>query len=190
MNEVIRNIKTRRSIRKYKSAQVEQEKLDAILEAATYAPSGHNEQHWHFLVIQNRELINNLDLWVKTSMVESGIPRVVKKGEDPNYNVFFHAPTVVIVSGNESDYDPRSHLVPFADCCAAIQNMLLAAHSLDIGSCWIGFARYLFQHPDRLKDLHIPEGFKPYYAVCLGYPDPVLSPKCPERKKDVVNYLR
>jgi nitroreductase len=190
MNELIRNIRTRRSIRKYKSVQVEQEKLDAILEAATYAPSGHNEQPWHFLVIQNREFIEDVDLRVRKAMAECGIARVEKLGKNVDYRVFFGSPTIVIVSGNENNHDPEGHLEPFADCCAAIQNMLLAAHSLGVGSCWVGFVRYLFRHPERLKDLHIPKGFKPYYAVSLGYPDPAFVPKCPERKKDVVDYLR
>ena len=190
MNEVLRNIKTRRSIRRFRPRQVEDEMLNAILEAATYAPSGHNQQPWHFLVIQDNDIIEDLDLRIRKSMAESGISRMVKLGEDPKYLVFFHAPIVVIVSGYEIDNDPEGHLVPFADCCAAIQNMILAAHSLGVGSCWIGLARYLFRHPERMKDIPIPEGFKPYYAVCLGYPDPELITSCPKRKDGVVDYLR
>ncbi len=190
MNEVIRNIKTRRSIRKYQSVQVEQEKLNAILDAAIHAPSGHNQQSWHFLVVRDNGIIEDLDLRIRKSMAESGISRMVTLGEDPKYRVFFDAPIIVIVSGNEINYDPEGHLIPFADCCAAIQDMLLAAHSLGVGSCWIGLARYLFRDPERMKDIPIPEGFKPYYAVCLGYPDPAFRTNCPKRKDGVVHYLR
>ena len=190
MNEVIRSIQNRRSIRKYQPRQVEKDKLDIILEAAKYAPSGHNEQPWHFLVIRNRTVIDDLEVRVREAMAECGIARVEKLGRSSEYRVFFDAPTVVIVSGDENNHDPQNHLVPFADCCAAIENMLLAAHSLDIGSCWVGFVWYLFRYPERMKDIPIPAGFRPYYAVCLGYADPAFVHECHERKTGVVDYLK
>ena len=65
----------------------------------------------------------------------------------------------------------KAALAPLVDCCAAIENLLLAAESLDIGTCWIGLVRYYFAQKDELPRLKIPAGYEPCYAVALGYKD-------------------
>lgn len=186
MNKIIQAIKERRSIRKYKKEQIDDNELLAILEAATFAPSGHNDQPWHFLIIQNRRIIDDLSRRTRAIMSTKDDERIAEIGRNPDYHLFFHAPTVIIVSGKEDGMVSDSHLVPFADCCAAIENMLLAAHSLNVASCWIGFIRYLFQKEDICGELPIPSGYKPYYAVALGYSDMSSAPKAAPRKPQVV----
>ena len=169
MNPIIDAIKCRRSIRQYQLRQIEDEKLEKILDAAIYAPSGHNLQRWNFLVIQDKEKIDELDQRIKKCMLESKIPRAVELGNNPKYKILHNAPTIVIVSGDEVTSNPNGNFGPIAECSAAIQNMLLAAFSLGIASCWIGFAQYLFAHPEKMLDIPIPIGYKQYYCVCLGY---------------------
>lgn len=177
-------IKRRRSIRKYLPDQIKDEELNAILEAALFAPSGHNEQPWHFLVIRNKELIDRMSEKAKEAMACSNIDWIAKIGQNPRRHIFHNAPTVVVISGRKGSY---SALV---DCSAATQNMLLAAESLGIGSCWIGLANFFFQQEEEMKKLPIPEGYEPFYAVTLGYKDPSHRPVAPERRRDVFAYIR
>ncbi|MGB9936634.1 MAG: nitroreductase family protein [Methanobacterium sp.] len=183
MNKVVENIKNRRSIRRYKNEQIKDEELDLILESAIYAPTGHNDQPWYFTVIQNKELINEMSEECKRIMSDLPIEWIAKMGKAEHLHIFYNAPTVVVVSGKE---DATS---PIHDCSAAIQNMMLAAESMDIGSCWIGLARFFFKNEENIKKLGIPEGYRPYHGVCLGYKES-LSNKAPERNRNVVNYIK
>ncbi|MBI5679728.1 MAG: nitroreductase family protein [Methanobacterium sp.] len=199
MNKVLENIKSRRSIRKYLPEQIKDEELEIILESAIYAPTGHNDQPWHFTVIQNKEFIDKINVESKKVMAEIPVEWISKMGKAEHLHILYNAPTVVVVSGKEDA------TTPFADCCAAIQNMLLAAESIDIGSCWIGLARFFFENPENVENLGIPEGYKPYYAVTLGYKAVEISNfdaskseisngstnnRAPERNKNVVNYIK
>ena len=183
MNEVLETIKSRRSIRKYLPEQINNEELDIILESAIYAPTGHNDQPWHFTVIQNKELIDEMSAVSKKLMEESSVDWMVKMGKSEHLHLFYNAPTVIVVSGK------KGTVSPFADCCAAIQNMLIAAESLDIGSCWIGLVKFFFENPENVKKLNLPENYEPYYAVCLGYKGSSNN-VAPERNKNVVNYIK
>ena len=198
MNEVIETIQSRRSIRKYLNEQIKDEELDIILKSAIYAPTGGNDQPWHFTVIQNREFIDYMNTEAKKLILQNKeladhiaaeakkLPesdRITKIGRSTNFNIFYNAPTVIVVSGK------KDTVSPFADCCAAIQNMLIAAESLNIGSCWIGLARFFFESEKNVEKLNLPEGYDPYYAVCLGYRGSSNN-KAPERNENVVNYIK
>lgn len=199
MNKVLETIKSRRSIRKYHSEQIKDEELDMILESARYAPSGHNDQPWYFTVIQNKELIDEMSVESKKLMAESTVDWMVNMGRAEHLHLFYNAPTVIVVSGK------KGTVSPFADCCAAIQNMLIAAESLDIGSCWIGLVKFFFENPENVAKFNLPEDYEPYYAVCLGYKAVEISNFdaskseisngsknniAPERNKNVVNYIK
>lgn len=183
MNAVIENIKKRRSIRRYLPEQIKETELNEIIEAGTYAPSAHNEQSWHFTVVQNKELIDFISVKTKESMAESEVEWIVKMSKNEKLHIFYNAPTVIIVSGKEEAFSS------IVDCSAATQNMILAAESLDIGSCWNGLIKYFFKYKDEMSKLNIPEGYTPFYAVSFGYKQ--VSPTRPiERKKNVVNYIK
>lgn len=185
MNETIRTIKERRSIRKFKAEQLDQEKLDAIVEAGLYAPSAHNLQSWHFTVIQDKALLNELNVVTKEKAKSYPNASIQKMANNENLDIFYGAPTAIIISGEESAMMPKE------DCSAATQNILLAAQSLDIGSCWNGFLTFLFNSDEAeayKKRLKIPEGYTPYYAVALGYKD-ANPTKAPKRRLNTVHYL-
>lgn len=184
MNEVLKVIKNRRSIRSYLSTQIKQEDLDLIIEAGIYAPSGHNDQPWHFTVIQNKEIIKYISDKSKELMAKSQVDWVKNIGLNPKINLAYNAPTLIIVSGNKSALSPK------VDCSAAIQNMLLAAESLNIGSVWIGLITFFLKLEDEVKKLGIPEGYEPYYGVALGYDAVTKERIAPKRKLNVVNYIR
>jgi nitroreductase len=108
-------------------------------------------------------------------------------GTDETFNCLYGAPTLVIVSGNE-----QSPIHLDADCAAATQNLLLAAESIGLGSCWIFFvllAFYSSQGPEFRKELKIPERYKPYYSAVFGYKKDTIV-YVPDRKPDLITYIR
>lgn len=185
-NDVLQILKSRRSNRSFLPEQLTEAELQAILEAGIYAPSATNGQPWHFTVIQRKDLIDWLSNKFKELVKKSDNDYLKKVGDDVNFHVFYNAPTVILLSGDESKQSAS------VDCAAAVQNMLIEAESLNIGSCWVGFIAYLLNSPGSeayLKELGIPDGFKQIHSVALGYKK-LESGAAPQRKQDVVNYIR
>lgn len=189
MNAIIEAIKGRRSIRKYLPNQIKDEEINLILEAAGYAPSGHNEQPWHFTVLQHKELIDSISAKTKAQMAKSSTDWICKMGQSERYNPFYNAPTIVIISGKENLNEDISYC-PLADCSAAIENMLLAAHSIGVASCWIGFLSFIFDLQEEIAKLQLPDGYKPLFAVTLGYSAITKEINALDRKSDVISFIR
>jgi len=166
MNEVINAILTHRSGRAFQDRQIKKEDLDAVLKCAAYAPSAMNTQNWHFTAIRDSAFIEKVNGWIVSETKESGNPQLEGILERSNGKVFRNAPCVVIVSTEIGD---RFGIV---NASAATQNMLLAAHSLGIGSCWIGTVGILglSKRADYYAgELKIPKGYAPYFGITLGY---------------------
>lgn len=184
MNDVLKVIKNRRSVRSYLPEQIKQEDLNLIIEAGIYAPSAHNDQPWHFTVIQNKEKIRYISDKSKELMARSETEWMRNMGLNSKINIVYNAPTLIIVSGNKNALSPK------VDCSAAIQNMLIAAESLNIGSVWLGLVTFFFKLEDEVKKLGVPEGYEPYYGVALGYKASEKELIAPKRNLDVVNYIK
>ncbi len=184
MNSVLDTIRKRRSTRKYRSEQLRQEDLDQIMEAAIQAPSGHNDQAWHFTVVQNADLIREMTEATRKHMMSAEPEWIRKMGERPDFDVFYGAPTVVVVSGRLDGVSWQ------ADCAAAIQNMLLAAESLQVGSVWLGLPRFGMHEKAVVERLAIPEGHQYYYTVALGYKADERERPGPARREGVIRYIR
>lgn len=184
-NETLRIIKQRRSIRSYKDEQIKDEELQAVLEAGQYAPNA-GDQAWHFTVVQNRELLERLNLAAKEGAKQTGLEHLEQLGNNENFHCLYRAPTLIIISGSEQVPIPLD-----ADCAAATQNLLLAAESIGLGSCWIYFVLLAFNSPQgfELRKKLIPYGYKPFYACVLGYKQDAAV-KAPDRKPNVISYIR
>jgi len=154
--ELLDAINRRRSIRKYLDRPVEFEKLTTIIDAARKAPSAGNLQNWAFIMVTERSLIKQISeycveqYWVQT------------------------APVLIIVCAlpekHEMYYGLRGkRLYNIQDCAAAIENLLLAATDLGLGSCWIG----AFEEDKIRSALVIPPDVRPQAIVTLGYSDEV-----------------
>ncbi len=128
MNETIEVIKRRRSIRKFKPKQIPDEYLQEILECAILAPNARNQQKWHFTVIQNKETLDKMANIMEEGMLKSGIDFLAQRAKDPNFNPFWNAPTVILITADKT--------ARFAeiDCALAAENILIAAESLGLGS--------------------------------------------------------
>ena len=181
MKDIFEVINSRRSVRSYKKEQLTNEEIEKILNAGIMAPTAMGEQPWHFTVVQNEKILKEINLVALENMAKSDnefLQSIAKNGA----NILHNAPTVIVVSGRENnDYIQ-------ADCSAAIENMLLAAEGLDIGSCWIALFLAYFTDNESKRKLEIPEGYTPVYGVTLGY-KLEINPGNPNRNKNVVNWL-
>ncbi|MEM5834969.1 MAG: nitroreductase family protein [Candidatus Aenigmatarchaeota archaeon] len=153
--ETLECIKTRRSVRKFKKKEIEKEKLMKILEAAIYAPSSGNLQNWEFIIVRDEE---NKKLIAKAAL---------------NQNFIADASIIIIACSNDDKvifYGKRGKdLYAIENVSAAIQNILLAANDLGIGSCWVG----AFDEKEIKKILKIPENVRPIAIIPLGYPEKI-----------------
>lgn len=185
-NEVLNTIKNRRSIRSFTKEQIKEAELELILEAGRYAPSAGNQQLWHFTVIQNQEILAAISVSAKEVVAKIEHEHLQKMANNAKFHVFYEAPTVILISGKEDG------MVIEADCAAVTQNMLLAAESIGVGSCWIDFALFAFEGPKGVEyqqQLGVPAGYKPFHTVALGYKK-VETLTAPVRNAEVVNYIR
>jgi nitroreductase len=184
-NEVLKVIKSRRSVRFYKQEQISQAELDLIIEAGVYAPTASNNQPWHFTIIQSKEMLQYINKKSKDLMSKSGIEAAEKAASNPNFEPTYNAPTLIIVSCRK---DATSNFGS-EDCAAATQNMLIAAESMNIGSVWLGIVGLLFRQKEEAIKLGIPEGYQPSYGVALGYKGKETEQIALKRNMDVVNYI-
>ena len=185
-NETLKIIKQRRSIRNYKAEQIKDEELQAVLEAGLYAPNA-GGQAWHFTVVQNKALLERLNLAAKEAAKQMDLEHLRALGNNEQFNCLYGAPTLILVSGNEQAPMPLD-----ADCAAATENMLIAAESIGLGSCWIFFvllAFYSAEGSELRKELRIPEGSKIYNSAVFGYKDGAVV-KAAERKADLITYIK
>ena len=166
MNEVLKTIQSRRSVRAYTEQQVSVEDLNRILEAATYAPNGMNFQTWHFTAIQDAAVLAELNEKIKGAFAKSDDVHLQERGRSEAYCCYYHAPTLVIVSN-----DPSRWWAPM-DCGCAMQNIFLAAKSLGIGSCWINQPGQMCDDAEVrafLTKIGVPENHRVYGCAALGY---------------------
>lgn len=177
-NSMIDCILSRRSIRAYKPEQVKEEELQAILNCGINAPSARNLQPWQVRVIQDKQVIDQLNRDVIDDMIAQNPDAKDRWGEDAN--IFYNAPTVIFIAYDTTNYWGMS------DCGMLMQNMLLAAESMDLGTCVIGCCREYLQSEkavDFVKTLNLPENYQVYVSVALGYKDqrPEAKPRDAEK---------
>lgn len=162
MNEVIKNIKSRRSCRAYDEKQISTEDLNEILECALCGPSGMNTQGCYYTAIQNKEVLQELNEAVKNVFKEIGDSR----GENENYNFYYNAPTLIIVTAK------KDYKYSFTDGSAGLENIFLAATSLGLGSCWINQLKDTCDYKvvrSILNRYHIPADFEVIGCAAIGY---------------------
>ena len=180
MNEVLQNIKARRSVRAYTDRQVSAQDLDLILEAAAYAPNGMHYETWHFTAIQDTAILTELNEVIKGAFAKSDEPRLRERGQSETYCCYYHAPTLVIVSNEPTQWWASM------DCACALENIFLAARSLGIGSCWINQLGQTCDDPEvraLLTRLGVPQNYKVYGCAALGY-EPANTPQKEKRIKE------
>lgn len=166
-NALLDLIKTRRSCRHYKAEQISDEELNAVLEAGTYAPTGHGKQDPVIVAVQNPELKARL---AKMNAEVMGV----------DSNPYYDAPTYLLVFASEDNANA------FQDGSCVLENMMLAAHALGLATCWINREYQMFQTEEGkniMKEIGLKEGLIGIGALLLGYPSREPKPAA-ERKAD------
>lgn len=182
MNEVLKTIKERRAIRSYKDQPVPKEIIEVLIDAANNAPSAMNSQPWRFVVVTNKEFHNKL---VETAVPNSlQIIEMVKETNAARYEiikkrykelkdpVYYSAPVIIFVIGIGMYADMSTPL--------ACQNIMLAAKSLGLGSCWVQFGSLVLDNEEIKNKLQIKNEEKIFGPIIVGYPKEI--PQSPVKK--------
>lgn len=172
-NEVLECIRTRRSIRRYKNEQITDEDLNTVLEAGTWAPTSKGQQQPFIVAVQKPELIDKL---VKMNAEIMGVTS----------NPYYDAPTIILV------FAPIDYGKGLQDGSCILENMMLAAHSIGLGSCWINREIEMFETEEGkeiMKEMNLPAGLMGIGALSVGYPASFpLTVKA--RKKDYCRIIK
>ena len=170
MNETLHTLRERRSVRSFLSDPIPENILDAILEAGTWAATGLNKQSPVMVVVRDRETIDYMERLNAAVMGQ------------PDGHPFYGAPLVVVVLADGDNYNW------LRDGSMVMGNLMNAAHSLGVGSCWINRAQEVFDTPegkDLLRKWGLSENYRGVANCILGWPNgPLPAPK--PRKADYI----
>ncbi len=174
-------IKKRRSLRRYEPRPVAPNLLQMVLEAGRWGPSAHNRQPWRFVVIESFETKERLALdmgaRLRRDLERDGVPEaVILKDIGRSYERITCAPVIIVVCVSMIDMDTYSdairqhneHVMASQSVAMAAQNMLLMAHSLGLGACWM--CAPLFCQDVVQDSLTLPEDYEPEGLITMGYP--------------------
>jgi nitroreductase len=162
-------IKARKSIRSYKDKALPKDVINAILEAAQHAPTARNLQELEYKVITSKSLIDNISEGIAAITQKAGMPLKSPPGVKPNF--FYGAPVLIVVAA------PKDNNWAFVDAGLAVQNLMLYAASIDLGTCFIGMTRFIEKDKNILKTLHIADNMIIAAGVICGYPAENPEPK-------------
>lgn len=202
--QVFEVIKNRKSIRKYKPDPIPRDTIERLIEAARWAPSGENAQPWRFVIIEEKETINAIGKIAGTAdrrqfsaeFAAGETQKRLQKIKDPKKrqkvmekltgghvsSFLQNAPLVIMVCGRKDVWD-----LPY-DCSAAIENILIMAHAVGLGTCWVESPVMDVRDEEKIKAmLQIPKGFKVLTAISVGYPDETPKPR-PRLPRDELVY--
>jgi len=168
--ETIKTISRRRtSCRDFNDGTLSKEKITGLINDAVWVASGSNNQPWRFVVITDKEKMKAYSVAAKKMWLEElenspHIQQYENAIRNPDYNIFYNAPALVIIYGNSSSY---WHVY---DCSMVAQNIHLLAEEQGLGCCWIGFAHNIFADPAIKGELGVPEEYQLVAPLILGHP--------------------
>lgn len=166
--DLLKAIKTRRSIRRYKPTKVPDDLINSIIDAARHAPSAHDIQPWEFVIVKDKRVKERL---AKTHTWSSFIK---------------DAPVCIVVLGNE-EMSPSFFII---DASCATENLLLAAHGIGLGACWVAVYDQTNQNSERhVRDaLNVPPHLRVIAMVPIGYPDEKAEPRNLRELNKIVHF--
>jgi len=182
MNETLKTIHERRSIRSYKPDPIPTADLEAIVAAGKAAASGMNRQPYHITVIQKPEALDEL---IELARSEALKGPMAERAKNPSFKPTYGAPAMILVSADTS--------LPTAqfDAVLVMGNMFNAARSLGIGSCWLFMFGVIADKPEAravYSKLGVPDGYRVIVGASFGYPSGEW-PEAREKRTDNVNYI-
>ena len=171
--EALEVLKNRRAIRKFKPEQITREELNAVVEAGTYAPTGHGSQGVQIVAIQTPEYVSAVDA-LNAKVLGS-----------PNAHPYYGAPTILLI------FETDQCVTHSLDGAAVCTNMLNAAYAAGLGSCWIHRCKQMFELEEGkvlLRKWGLPDTLVGVASIALGYAD-CEHPMPKPRKQDYVVYV-
>jgi nitroreductase/NAD-dependent dihydropyrimidine dehydrogenase PreA subunit len=179
---------SRRSIRNYTPVPVEREQLETIIQAASYAPSGHNGQPLNWLIITDKNEVNKLAGltidWMRSMLRKnpSGLQKLVDDWDNGIDRICRGAPQLIVAHATKAGHLSQT------DCTIALTYLELAAHSMGLGACWAGFLTAAANnYPALTEALDLPEGHQCFGAMMMGHPKYRFH-RIPLRKKPAVTW--
>ncbi|MCA9866162.1 MAG: nitroreductase family protein [Anaerolineae bacterium] len=180
MQDTLESIRARRSLRRYDARPVATELVDQLLEAAIWAPSAHNRQPWRFVVISGaatkHRLATAMGEQLRRDLAADGLPAdFIERDAGRSYARLTAAPLLILLSLSLADMDAypderraRNEALMAAQSTAmAGQNILLAAHALGLGACWL--CAPLFCPETVRRTLDLPDDWQPQGLITVGY---------------------
>ena len=181
--EVLECIKSRRSIRKFSDEKLKYDTIMNLVEAGICCPTAQMREPWGFAVIQDKEELKKLSDAAKIDILDKveELPHFKayeKFFADPEYNIFYEAENLLIIYGDTTSKWYKE------DCSALAENIMLAAYSQNIGTCWIGFAEYILNSREFREKYDIPANYEVVAPLIMGYIKYYLKP--PKRREPIV----
>lgn len=175
-------IQSRRSLRRYLAEPVPREWIEKILEAAIWSPSAHNRQPWRFVVIEQAETKEELAVAMGARLrqdlsADNVPPAIIDQDVDRSYSRITSAPVIIVVCMTMADMDTYSDerrnnnevIMAIQSTAMAGQNILLMAHDLGLGACWMCAPLFV---PDVVRSaLDLPDDWQAQGMITLGFPD-------------------
>lgn len=181
--EAIFNINTRRSVRNFREKDIPPNQIAEILTCGLKAPSSSNSRPWEFVLVKDQKIKERIGFLGARSLYERKKRRL--KDTKKQFENIAKAPLFVVVACNTI----KSPIFWRHDGSAATQNMLLAAHALDLGAVWLGAPVALKKHSDEIKKLlGMPKNMEIASIIALGYPEKIPNPRPVGDLKDKVHY--
>lgn len=157
-------ITTRHSCRKFLQKEIPQEFINKIIECGLSAPSAMNKQPWHFVLIKDKQVINNLTNLARKSFLTSDVEWRINWASKEDFSPFYNPDSLILICNNNQIKNSKN------DCCFAVENMSLMASSLGLGSCIIQDICWAINN-DNQETFEIPKNFSIYLSLAIGYPE-------------------
>jgi nitroreductase len=168
-------ISGRRSARDFTAQGIDDETIRGLIDAAVLAPSASNGQPWTFTVVRDQALLDRISAAAKSHLLvtlPSGPEHDRRRASltDASFQLFYHAPALIVISGRSQ----KPWVVE--DCSLAAQNLMLAAYSFGLGTCWIGLSQSYLNTAEGKAALSLPEAWVPVAPIIVGYPKAEIAP--------------
>jgi nitroreductase len=165
----------RRSTRDYTAQALDDETIRDLIDAAVHAPNASNGQPWTFTVVRDQGLLDRISTSAKSYVLATLPPgpqsdRYRTQLSDPNFQIFYHAPALILISGTMQ----RPWVAE--DCALAAENLMLAAYGVGLGTCWIGFAQSFLNTSEGKDALGLPNTWVPVAPIIVGHPKSEIAP--------------
>ncbi len=176
-------ISGRRSLREYTAQPVDERIIRRLIDAAVHAPNAVNQQPWTFTVVRDQSVLDRISRNAKTHMLAT-MPASPQSDHfrsllnDPNFHIFYRAPVLLLISATAQG--------PWIveDCALAAENLMLTAHAIGLGTCWIGFAQSFLNTPDGKNLLGLPAASVPVAPIIIGHPKST-PPPVPRKEPEI-----